>query len=68
VLKDNSLYYGSAEKVTELLNNIDDICTKYKKAYTEANIDVIKKEYSWEHLVDQHEQYFKELLDKAKNK
>lgn len=67
VLKENSLYYGNAEKVMELLNNIDDICAKYKKTYTEANIDVINKEYSWEHLVDQHEQYFKELLAKAKN-
>lgn len=66
VLKENSLYYGSAEKVTEPLDNIDEICAKYKKAYTEANIEVIKNEYSWEHLVDQHEQYFKELLEKAK--
>ena len=51
-----------------MLDNIDEICVKYKKAYTEANIEVIKNEYSWEHLIDQHEQYFKELLEKAKNK
>ena len=68
VLKENSLYYGSAEKVTEILNDIDNICEKYKQGYTEANIEEIKNEYSWEHLVDQHEQYFKELLEKAKNK
>ena len=27
------------------------------------NIDVIKNEYSWEHLVDEHEKYFKWLLE-----
>ena len=68
VLKGNSLYYGSAEQVTEMLNDIDNICENYKQGYTDANIEEIKNEYSWEHLVDQHEQYFKELLEIAKNK
>lgn len=68
VLKGNSLYYGSSEKVTEMLDNIDDICEKYKQSYTAANIEEIKNEYSWEHLVDQHEEYFKELLNKAGRK
>ena len=68
VLKGNSLYYGSAEQVTEMLNDIDNICENYKQGYTDANIEEIKNEYSWEHLVDQHEQYFKELLERAKNK
>lgn len=65
VLHGNSLYYGSADKVTNLLNDIDGICGKYKKAYTDANIEVIRNEYSWEHLVDLHEEYFKSLLEKA---
>ena len=63
VLKDNALYYPSAEKVTEFLNNMDDITGKYKKVYTSANIEVIRNEYSWEHLVDEHEKYFYWLLE-----
>ena len=55
VLKDNSLYYGSPEQVTEIFNNIDTICSEKKKAFTDANIEEIKDEYSWEHLVDMHE-------------
>ena len=65
VLKQNALYYPNAEKVTELLNDIESICTQHKKAFTEANVEEIKTEYSWEHLVDQHEAYFKELLAKG---
>ena len=63
VLKENALYYPSTEKVTEYLNNMDDITGKYKKVYTSANIEVIRNEYSWEHLVDEHEKYFYWLLE-----
>lgn len=66
VLHDNSLYCESAEKVTELLNHIDNICDKYKKIYTDANIEVIRNQYSWKYLVDLHEEYFKLLIRKAK--
>ena len=52
--------------VTEYLNNMDDIADKYKKAYTSANIEVIRNEYSWEHLVDEHEKYFYRLLEQNK--
>lgn len=63
VLKDNALYYPSAEKVTEYFNNIDDITKKTKVTSTASNIEVIRNEYSWEHLVDEHERYFKWLLE-----
>lgn len=63
VLKDNALYYPAAEKVTEYLNNIDDIAPKNKVTFTANNIEVIRNEYSWEHLVDEHEKYFKWLLE-----
>ncbi|MDO4160987.1 MAG: DUF1972 domain-containing protein [Prevotellaceae bacterium] len=63
VLNENALYYPSVEKVTEILDDIDNVVISYKKTYTDNNIDVIKKEYSWEHLVDEHENYFKWLLE-----
>lgn len=31
VLKDNSLYYPNADKVTEMLNDIENICKQHKK-------------------------------------
>ena len=63
MLKDNALYYPSAEKVTEYFNNIDEIAKKNKVAFTARNIDVIRNEYSWEYLVDEHEKYFKWLME-----
>ena len=66
VLKKNSLYYPNAEKVTEMLNDIENICTLHKKNFTDGNVEEIKNEYSWEHLVDQHEEYFKWLLEQKR--
>lgn len=63
VLKDNALYYPTAAKVTEFLDNIDTIVDRHKAEYTKKNIDEIRNEYSWEHLVDEHEKYFKWLLE-----
>ena len=65
VLKDRTLYYSSAEKIAEYLDAMDDLVQKYKADYTAANRDVIRKEYSWERLIDEHEKYFQELLKPA---
>ena len=66
VLKANALYYPTVEKVTEYLDNIDAIAENYKKTFTTNNIKVIRNEYSWEHLVDEHEKYFYWLLEQNK--
>ena len=63
VLKDNAWYYPSTSKVSEFLDNIDTIVDKHKIEFIAQNIDVIRNEYSWEHLVDEHEKYFKWLLE-----
>ena len=65
VLKDNALYYPTAEKVAEYLDNIEAIAGNDKKAFTANNIEVIRNEYSWEHLVDEHEKYFYWLLEQS---
>lgn len=66
VLKDNAFYYPTSEKVTGLLNEIDKIATAQKSVFTNNNLDEIRNEYSWEHLVDEHERYFKWLLDQKR--
>lgn len=63
VLKDNAWYYPSASIVSEFLDNIDTIVDKHKVEFIAKNIDIIRNEYSWEHLVDEHEKYFKWLLE-----
>ena len=68
VLRDNAIYYQSTEDVTKLLNDIDNIVYKYKSDFISGNLDVIRNEYSWEKLVDEHEKYFKWILEDAKKR
>lgn len=63
VLKDNAHYYGSSEGITAMLNDIDNIAQKDKANFIAGNLEEIRNEYSWEKLVDEHEKYFKWLLE-----
>ena len=63
VLEENAFYYPSADKVAEYLNRIYTMAEESKIQYTANNIEVIRNEYSWEHLVDEHEKYFQWLLE-----
>lgn len=68
VLGENAIYYQSTEDVTKLLNDIDNIVYKNKSDFTSENLDVIRNEYSWEKLIDEHEKYFKWILEDAKKR
>jgi len=69
VLKENAFYYDGAESVTKLLNDIDNIVSCNKERIVANNLEEIRTNYSWEHLVDQHEEYFKWLIeDNGKNR
>jgi glycosyltransferase involved in cell wall biosynthesis len=62
VLGENALYYGSTDAAMEMLDGIDQAVSAYKKEYTGLNLEVIRRDYSWEKLVDEHEEYFKWML------
>lgn len=66
VLGNNAIYYQSSSNVTDLLNQIDILAEKYKDEFIKNNLDVIRNEYSWERLVDEHEKYFQSLLEHKK--
>lgn len=66
VLGENALYYGSTDAATEMLDGIDQAVSTHKKEYTERNLEVIRRDYSWEKLVDEHEEYFKWMLSQRK--
>ena len=66
VLGENALYYGSTDAATEMLDGIDQAVSIHKKEYTERNLEVIRRDYSWEKLVDEHEEYFKWMLSQRK--
>jgi len=66
VLGDNAVYYSSPDDVKNFLNDIESLATRHKEQYIRNNIEVIRKEYSWEKLVDDHERYFWWLLEQKR--
>lgn len=65
VLGENAIFYSSSEEVKRLLNDIEYLETKHKSIFLQNNLDVIREQYSWEKLVDEHEKYFEEILKKG---
>ncbi len=69
VLKENALYYTSVEEVSSLINNIETLQQEHHDSFIEGELKDIRENYSWEHLVDQHEEYFKWLIaDKGEHR
>ena len=66
VLKENALYYGNEEDVCRLLNRIEEEVSTKKDTLVKRNWEEIRTVYSWEKLIDEHEKYFKSLLNQTK--
>jgi hypothetical protein len=66
VLNEAAYYYKDEQEVTALLNRIDEIADKDKANFVATNLEVIRTQYSWEHLVDEHEKYFYWLLEQKR--
>lgn len=66
VLKERALYYKDANEVCELLNQLDASRQTVRQQFVEGNWTEIRTVYSWEKLVDEHEKYFKRLLNQEK--
>lgn len=64
-LSNNAVYYKCTDDVMNILNNLDSTVAQHKQAYTAANVEVIRSQYSWEKLVDEHERYFQWMLEDA---
>lgn len=66
VLKERAFYYQDEEDVCALLNQLEDTALAHRQAFVEGNWEEIRTVYSWEKLVDEHEKYFKGLLQQEK--
>jgi glycosyltransferase involved in cell wall biosynthesis len=67
VLNNNALYFSSAQNVASLLNRMSDAISQYRESYIANNTEEIRTHYSWEKLVDEHEQYFNHLISNTPN-
>lgn len=66
VLGERAVYYTGAEEVKAVLDNIGNVAERNREAFVNGNLDVIRTEYSWERLVDEHEKYFMEILNDSR--
>ena len=66
VLGENAIYYNDEKEVKGLLNQLEELVNDHKKLFIANNLEVIRTQYSWEKLVDEHEKYFKSLLNQTK--
>lgn len=66
VLNNSAIYYSNATEVSNILNSIENLAEKYKEKFIAQNLEVIRQEYSWEKLVDEHEKYFYWLLEQKR--
>lgn len=63
VLGNNALFYNDKKDVTDLLNRLELLTYEHKHQYTTNNLKVIKSQYSWKNVIDEHEKYFFSLLN-----
>lgn len=68
VLGENAVYYGSTDDAMNIINNLESLVSAYKQDYTKKNLEVIRTQYSWDKLVEEHEKYFQWMLEDAKDK
>ncbi|OWK71244.1 DUF1972 domain-containing protein [Pedobacter sp. AJM] len=59
ILEDNAFYFDNAKEVCQLLKTID---KAVYKNILEANNNKITQTFSWNLIVDQYEQHFKQIL------
>lgn len=67
VLGANALYYTNEVEITAILNCIDETIAM-KDEFAAENIRIIREKYSWEHLTDAYESFFKCSLRQCVNK
>jgi glycosyltransferase involved in cell wall biosynthesis len=64
ILNDAALYFKTADNVCDLLKNIRSLRTNHLHEFVRENNRKISTTYKWEKIVDQHEELFKDLLEK----
>lgn len=62
VLNENAFYFSSKETIIRLLNEIDR-SIEWKEQFVRNNLNLIEEKYSWQKLVEEHENYFLEILN-----
>lgn len=61
VLKENALFFNSAEEVKEHIGNIDHLRSEHSVNFINLNLNCIEDVYSWKRIVEQHIEVFEKI-------
>ena len=61
VLKSNALFFDTIENLCHIFCNIDEKLLLYKKTFLRNNANEISINYSWESIINQHEEIFRNI-------
>lgn len=62
ILGNHAVYFQTEEEVKTILNGLDETVGLYKEDYTRENLEKVRKQYSWDKVVDDYEGFFAELM------
>ena len=62
ILGNHAVYFQTEEEVKTILNGLDETVGLYKEDYTRENLEKVRKQYSWDKVVDDYEAFFAELM------
>lgn len=57
--------FSNSNDVKNIIENYP-ILSQYKQDLVKANLDIIKKEYSWSYIVEEHEKSFQQMIKEAR--
>ena len=62
ILGNHAVYFQTEEEVKTILNGLDETVGLYKEDYTRENLEKVRKQYSWDKVVDDYEAFFASLM------
>ena len=62
ILGNHTVYFQTEEEVKTILNGLDETVGLYKEDYTRENLEKVRKQYSWDKVVDDYEAFFASLM------
>lgn len=65
VLGENAYYFSSIQEVATLLSRYHEVSLK-RNSFIAGNQKSVETTYSWEHIIDQYEQYFEQITQLQK--
>lgn len=68
VLGEHAFYYSDASQVCSYFNEMDHLVESYKPTFISGNLSLIRDKYSWDKLVNDHENYFYWLMEQQETK